>query len=575
MRIEDGAEAATVHVTASVAETTLVRLDVPLGDAVGYWHPSADWERPLPADWEGDWRRVGLVESAALGCLYDSAGRSLLAFASDRTDAVTWMRFGVSESRARYGVWLATRLAAGEGFRLCLRPAGPSAADTVRALARWLTPVDPMPTPEAARTPAYSTWYSMHRAVSADLVEADAAVAAELGCGVLLLDDGWQANADVRGYSGCGDWVPDPAKFPDFAAHVAAVRARGLRYVAWIAPLLLGERSTVHDTLVDVAPRRAPRLDCRILDPRQDKVRAFVVDSCVRLVDRYGLDGLKVDFLDQAMAYADDTAHNDTAGDNTAADVGQATRALLVELRERLHAVRGDDLLIELRQPYAGPAMRAYGNLLRASDCPADASANRLRTRDIAVLAPGAAVHCDMLMWDPAADVDAAARQVQSALYSVPQISVRLAGQSAGHRAMTAWWLRFWLRYRDVLLDGQHPASRLDERAGTVTASAGNRAVVTVFGERRVVPLDPGRFTEIALVNSTAAGHVVVDVTGTARARLTVMDSRGRPAGTHLKDLSPGLHRLPVPPAGLCVIEHLDGAATGAGPSPESTPARA
>ncbi|MFF2847440.1 alpha-galactosidase [Streptomyces sp. NPDC058001] len=543
-------EATVIRVRSTKTETTLVRLDVPLGDGVGYWHPAAGWERPLPADWEGEWRRVGLVDSAAAGCLYDGAGRALLAFAGDHGDATTLIRFGVSEDSARFGVWLATPLRADEEYQLRIEAPGRPVDDTLRTLARWMPGTDDaLPAPEAGRTPAYSTWYSMHHAVSEAAVEAEAAVAADLGCGLLLLDDGWQAGADHRKYSGCGDWTPDPAKFPDFRAHVRRVRETGLRYVAWIAPLLLGEHSRAHAELAGLAPHHVPRLACRVLDPRQDEVRAFVVERCADLVERYGLDGLKLDFLEKAMVYADTAEGGEGDG---AADVSRAMRTLLDELHARLRALRGDDVLIELRQPYAGPTMRRFGNLLRAGDCPADATANRLRTLDIARLAPGASVHCDMLMWDPDARVEAAARQLHAALYSVPQISVRLTELSTEHREMTAWWLGFWRQYRDVLIDGERDTGRPDQRDATVTAWSGDRAVVTVFGEHRVVPLEPDRFTDVALVNSTTAGHLVLDLTAHTRVLLSVTDARGRPAGTHVRELGPGPHHLPVPPSGVC-----------------------
>ncbi|MFJ6569221.1 alpha-galactosidase [Streptomyces sp. NPDC091292] len=542
-----------IRVKCTQTETTLVRLDVPLGDGVGYWHPAAGWERPLPADWEGEWRRVGLVDSAAAGCLYDGAGRSLLAFAGDHGDATTLVRFGVSEDSARFGVWLATPLRAGEEYRLRIEAPGRPVDDTLRTLARWMPGTgDALPAPEAGRTPAYSTWYSMHHAVSEAAVEAEAAIAADLGCGLLLLDDGWQEQADHHKYSGCGDWTPDQAKFPDFRAHVRRARETGLRYVAWIAPLLLGEHSRTHATLARLAPHRVPRLACQVLDPRQDEVRAFVVERCADLVERYGLDGLKLDFLETAMVYADTVGGNGDGTGAAGADVSQAMRVLLDDLHTRLRALRGADVLIELRQPYAGPAMRRFGNLLRAGDCPADATANRLRTLDIARLAPGASVHCDMLMWDPRARVEAAARQLHSALYSVPQISARLTELSAEHREMTAWWLEFWRQYRDVLIDGERHTGRPDERDATITAWSGDRAVITVFGEHRVVPLDPGRFTDVALVNSTTADHVVLDLTEGTRIRLAVSDARGRPTGTQVREFGPGLHHLSVPPSGLC-----------------------
>ena len=58
-------------------------------------------------------------------------------------------------------------------------------------------------------------------------------------------------------------------------------------------------------------------------------------------------------------------------------DVGEAMRALLALIRDRLDEAGHGDAAVEFRQPYVSPAIGAYGQILRASDCPADAVVNR------------------------------------------------------------------------------------------------------------------------------------------------------------------------------------------------------
>ncbi|MFE5023183.1 hypothetical protein ACFRAO_07605 [Streptomyces sp. NPDC056656] len=65
--------------------------------------------------------------------------------------------------------------------------------------------------------------------------------------------------------------------------------------------------------------------------------------------------------------------------------VGPAMAPLLGDLRATLSALCPRGPLVELRRPCLGPDMSAYGNLLRATDCPADATANRIRTIDAAL----------------------------------------------------------------------------------------------------------------------------------------------------------------------------------------------
>ncbi|MFH8474892.1 glycoside hydrolase family 36 protein [Streptomyces sp. NPDC018000] len=539
----------------TVSETTVVtvRLDVPLGDAAGFWHPDAGWERTLPADWSA-WRILSLARSAPVGCLYDATGRSLLAFATDHTVQETLIRFGVSEERKRFGVWLRFTLTAGQTCRLRLGTSGATVAAVLRELRGWLAELpgaEPLPVPEFGRTPVYSTWYAFTQDVNASEVEEEAALAAELGCGQLFMDDGWQLHGDGRGYAGCGDWQPDPAKFPDFPAHVQKIHDLGLRYTAWIAPLLLGERAAAHRTWARFAPRRVPHLNCHILDPRHREVRDHVVATCRTLVEENHLDGLKVDFLDEAMAYAVAPAP-DRPAHGYISDVGQAMAALLADLRDTLRALRGDEFVVELRQPYTGPAMTAFGNLLRATDCPADPVANRIRTLDIALIAPGGAVHSDMLMWDPQATPETLARQFHGALHAVPQISTRLSQLSPAHRDTLAFWLATWRRLRPALTGGHYETGRPDEMYPYVTASSGSHRVITTYTDR-VIALPPEPWHTLSLINATTSARILLEASGPTRlVRMNAYDAQGQPQEATTLELTPGLHVIKVPPSGLC-----------------------
>ncbi|MEY9862120.1 alpha-galactosidase [Catenulispora sp. GAS73] len=555
-------EGGVVELAGGMPGTTLVRLDIPLGGAVGYWHPAAGWDRHLAADWMTGWRAVGLFDSAPLGCLYDADGNSLLAYASDRLVATTHVKFGVGERTGRFGIWLAMDLEPGEVCRIRIAGPGQSHADALRDLARWQSSKSAgttLPVPDAGRTATYSTWYSYHQDVTAQAIEAEAELAAESGCGLLILDDGWQRGGTGGGYSGCGDWEPDTQKFPDFAAHVAEIHATGLKYMAWIAPLLLGQDSAAREALAEFAPHARPEWRCHVLDPRHARVRDFVVDSCARLVEAYGLDGLKIDFLDSASAYASEM-YTDTAAEGWIPDVSTAVRVMLAALHDRLRAARGDDFLVEFRQPYTGPAMLDYANLLRAGDCPADAVANRVKSLDLALLAPDAAIHSDMLMWDATGTPEQAARQLLAVLHTVPQISMRLADLPAEHRAMTAFWLGFWRERRDLLTRGRLRAGRPDELYPLVTVSDAERVVAVLHNAQHLVPLALRGLREAAVVNATDADRVVLDLHDLfdlphqADVRLTVSDACGRTVRTENTRLALGPISIAVPPSGLCVI---------------------
>lgn len=534
-----------------------IRLSVPLGDAAGYWHPDGGWQRTLLADWAGR-ARVSLVSGHAAGCLYDHVGTTMLAFAAVDPVPEVSMRFGVSEEHDTHVVHLSLP-PSDEAHRLLFVPRAESVAVAMRALRGWFArEITPMDVPDSARTPVYSTWYAFNQDVDAESVETQAVLAAEAGCGVLILDDGWQELGSGRGYAGCGDWRPDRAKFPDFAGHVARVRAGGLRYMVWLAPLLLGPDADCFGRWAPHAPAPGSTPGAYVLDPRVPEVRRHVVQLCTRVVADHGLDGLKIDFLDQAMVYAAGGGHPCPETADTS-DVGVAMTALLTDVRAALEELLPDPL-IELRQPYTGPGMAPFGNMLRSFDCPADATANRVRTLDTSLLAVGGAVQSDMLMWHRDAPVEAAARQLIGALHSVPQISVRLDRISGEQRESVAFWLAEWRRLRGALLDGTVEPGRPDDLYTLVDATGEGIRVIDVHSTR-VVPVDLSAYGELVLVNGTSAGQLRVENTGSrVTVELTAHHPSGRMIDRSRTSLATGPHTLPVPRMGLVKLHITEGA---------------
>ena len=158
--------------------------------------------------------------------------------------------------------------------------------------------------------------------MNAEVIESEAALAVPMGCGTVFIDDGWQQLAVGRGYQACGDWVPDTDKFPDLLAHIRRARALRAGVVLWVAPLLRGTDSDAYADLAEYATLRRTPTDCFILDPRHRTVREHLADVCLRLVTDYGVDGLKIEFLDLAMRYQGTPAAGDIL------DVGEAMAAL-------------------------------------------------------------------------------------------------------------------------------------------------------------------------------------------------------------------------------------------------------
>jgi alpha-galactosidase len=471
----------------------------------------------------------------------------MFGWAADRPVDELQIQFGVSEERKTFALDLAGHLREDRiGPVVRLMTGRGDLALAVGELAGWMSdriPEPPLTVAALGMRPVYSSWYTFTQEINAELMESEAELAIGLGCGMVFLDDGWQEFAHGRGYQGLGDWRPDQVKFPDLAAHVGRLHDRGAGVALWVAPLLLGRQSAAHADLEEYAQHWSPELNCRVLDPRYRQVREHLADTCLRLVTDYGVDALKIDFLDTAMRYQGTESRGDIA------DIGIAMAELLSLLRRRLASAGHQQVLFEFRQPYVNPAIARYGQILRAGDCPADAVLNRQRTVDCRLLATGQVVHSDPLMWGPTGGAAAVAQQLYSAMFSVPQISMRLAELSSEEVETLAGLLAFWQDHSEVLLTGRLRVSGSEASYPLVAAVREDlgQAVIVAYAPQ-VIDLDSVGAAQVTLVNATATPALVIR---TARPITSAVlhNARGRSMGPG-ESLPSGLHEIPVQPWG-------------------------
>jgi len=131
----------------------------------------------------------------------------------------------------------------------------------------------------------------------------------------------------------------------------------------------------------------------------------------------YHLDVFKLDFIDDFKVYPETSLTKEDGRDF--ANVNTAVDRLLTEVMEALRAIK-PDIGIEFRQKYVGPALRKFGNMFRAFDCPNDPITNRIRTTDVKLLMGTSKVHSDMLTWHRFERVELAAIQVLNGFFAVP-----------------------------------------------------------------------------------------------------------------------------------------------------------
>lgn len=498
-----------VEITASANDQRpSLRLEVDLADAAGYWQPGGRTHRLLPPDWVGP-AVTSLVQSAPVGALYNANGGVLLGWAAGEAVSELEITYGVSEERKSFVVQMQPTRPLATDLTIVLDGSRADLVDTLRRLCRWTSQqcsAEPLVPPPVTRRPVYSTWYTFSQDVTAELVCSEASLAAGLGCGSVFIDDGWQRHGSGRGYQGCGDWLPDLAKFPDLAATVGSLHDTGSAVALWIAPLLLGQGSDVYDRLHRFAPHYAPPLQCQVLDPRHEEVRRFAVETCLRLVEDYQVDMLKIDFLEQAMVYGA------TSGDaGVRADVGHAMADLLADVRRRLAEAGQAAVAFEFRQPYVSPAVARYGQILRAGDCPGDSTLNRISTIDARLMSVGQIVHSDPMMWGPQGGAEAVAQQLYAGWFGVPQISMRLSTLSHEQSNALNGLLALWSDHAAVTLDGELEVLGAEQGYHLIRAKRADlRRTVTARYAPLVVDLPDQADHETTVLNATPDPRLVV-----------------------------------------------------------------
>ncbi|MEV0534766.1 glycoside hydrolase family 36 protein [Kitasatospora sp. NPDC050463] len=526
-----------VEVTAADDGEVRIEWRVPCVDATAFWSPDSSLTGWLPASWSAP-RRVSLTRGAPVAALVGTGDVAICAFAADRADVLAGA--GVVEETAEFRFWVQAT------GRLTVRidTSRRHFARCLAGIAGWWWADREAVVPDAARLPAYSTWYSLHQNVSPAAVESQAALGKELGLDLIIVDDGWMTGDRTRGYAHCGDW--EPISLPDTAAHVQRVHDLGVQYMLWYALPFIGRDSEAARKLGRYALKEDDRMGVIVADPRYAVVRDHLTDRLARAVEEWGMDGLKIDFVDWF-----DVQDPPPAGPEAdCATVAEGVERLLGGIRSRIAAAR-PHAMIEHRQPYVSPGLWPYTTMVRATDCPLSPAENRQRTIDTRLVAGPMAVHADMLMWHPAEPPEQVACHLINVLFSVPQISVDLAAQTPEQREVLAFWLGLVREHLATLQLGELRPDRPDLGYPMVTAAGPDTVVVGRYAPLPVRAV-AGSWRTLLVANADADPEVHL-LGGSGDAEATVQDARGRVLRQGVLDLT-GSAVVAVPRGGLLTL---------------------
>jgi alpha-galactosidase len=421
--------------------------------------------------------------------------------------------------------------------------------------ARWWAAQEgykPAPVPETARIPVYSTWYSYHQNLDPKTIIEECRIGGELGLGGIIIDDGWQTLDGNRGYAFTGDWKPE--RIPDFKGFVDRIHALGQKFMMWYSVPMVGEKSQAAIRFKGKTLGFIPSFAAYTLDPRYPEVREYLISLYEAAVRDWGIDGLKLDFIELFAPSATTVLTAEDGRD--IASVDEAVDRLFTDIMTRLRAIK-PDIVIEFRQPYNGPLMRKYGNMIRGVDCPNAGPVNRKQIVDVRLLADHTSVHSDPLIWHPDEPLESATLQILNILFSVPQVSVRLTEIPAAHREMIGFWMKYWRNNRDALLDGEFipvsPAQNYPMISG-VTA----KKWLSVIYQNIVVAPTGKDVQQIDIVNAKPSRDVVFKLEKSfGSAKVTILDCRGKTISSETKELTAGVHLFNVPASGLVEIHKV------------------
>lgn len=543
--------------SAAVPPRFEVTFDVAQLDAHHKWTTAQMEKVTMPPNWSC---RTGsrLCSSMPLVAFLNDADRNRICVAASEAMRSVAFEAGLREEDCRI-VWKVSFFSEPEAplasyaVKLRIDRRDVFFGDAIREGTDWIVKsaaLKPAVPPAAAFEPLYSAWYSFHQNVSDREIEAECAEAAKLGMKVLIVDDGWQTDDNNRGYAYTGDWEMSKRRFPDMAAHVKRVHDLGMKYMIWYGVPMMGLKAKNHDRFKGkylwTSDSRWAGYSC--MDPRFPEVREYIISLYEKALREWDLDGLKLDFIDAIGFHGPDPAVKENYAGRDIRALPEAVDRLMKDVYARLTAIK-PDALVEFRQGYIGPAIRQYGNMMRAADCPGDLLANRCRTANLRLTSGDTAVHADMLEWNRDETPEVAARYVLSTMFATIQYSVMLRTYPESHKRMIAHWLRFSRDHRDALLHGSFRPHHFEANYPWMEAENAAERIAAAYVAGTVVPVDVSAKPNFVL-NATGAGEIFVDSATAAKAE--IFDTFG--ARTGVVALSAGLNKVSTPVSGYAKV---------------------
>lgn len=534
-----------------------VKWNHPSIDIAGIWTPAFDNDYEIHADWSSKKLDSKLTRNAPAYTLFghDDVNRYTVAV-SDAINPVNLSAKVREEDSRIYNEieFFSEQFKKTTHYEVELRIDTRTIAfsQSLAGVANWWAEMDeykPIDVPVLATEPMYSTWYSYHQDITHEALLKETALAAKLGYKAIIVDDGWQTNDSNRGYAYTGDWEPE--RLNNMGKFVADIHKLDMKALLWYSIPFMGEKAKLAEKFKGKYLRHMPSLQTYVLDPRFPEVREYLIGHYVKAVKEWKWDGLKLDFIDQFKS--DENTVLEATDGRDYASVYEAVDVLMSDMITQLKAVN-PDVMVEFRQRYIGPAMRKYGNMFRATDIPNGAPKNRQRIVNLRVLSGDTAVHSDMLMWHYDEPVEIAALQLLNIIYSVPQLSVRLAELPAEHLKMVTYYTKYWKDNKDILLNGTFQPSGIIGRYPLISSHNSSKQIVTLY-DNLVAEVVNKNIKTLDIINAKKSADVIIKLDKSwNKVNIVVTNSTGEIVSDKTKTLNNQLLNISTPVSGLVTL---------------------
>jgi len=552
LHIEAGLQVITFNFsspTPSELKPVTLRFNFPSVDVSGYWNPTF-------ADKSNYWRSAFSSKAstwAPIFTLYNNRSQNRITYAlSDALNKIEFWNY-IKEEDVNFHPAIrlfSEKMPKTTEYEIELRVDTRQKPyyEAIAEVSDWWASMPeyaPLYVPSIAKRPMYSTWYSYHQSITAEEIIKESKLAKSLGAEAVIVDDGWQTMDAQRGYAFTGDWEPD--RIPDMKGFVDGVHDAGMKFILWYSLPFMGENAKNYERFKGKYLGYWNGQGTWIMDPRYPEVREYIISTYETALTEWGLDGFKLDFIGRFSAQKDTDLTARKGRDF--ASVNEATDHLMTEVMNRLKAMK-PDIMIEFRQPYIGPLMRKFGNMLRGTDAPNDGVGNKVEVTNLRLMAGSTAVHSDMFIWRKEEPVESAALQILNILYSVPQLSVKLEEMPERHLNMIRYWFKYWNDNRDVLLDAKFIPGNPQGNFPILTAHDDQKQISTLYDDV-IVDLKSNNIQNLDIVNAKGTKTIALDLSENWNGEINIYDCEGSLVLSKKVNLKEGLNKLEAPLSGM------------------------